>query len=592
MLGQTLKPFSPDTKFNRSYGSPKGINLEQLSQLLKTEEALTIKNYVIDNDGKLIKRKGYEQFFTKSTTDKISALAKWKEYYLFSYSTYLKAYDGSNFVDIKTFSASITDIIPYGDYAFVASGKSGDKIHRISFTLNYDTQTANFTVGQILTGGTSGATAVILEDSDSGATGTLTLGNINGTFQNNEIITDEGTGSATSDGVVTITATEISAAPKCEVLKAIGPRLYAGNTDRDTNEVRYSEVDDATNPPFNDWTEATGASDGGSLTYRNGGEVKSIAPLGQQVVIFYENGKAAFRITTIDSGGTLTQDVINDFYKIDFGGERGAITTPKGIFYANEGGLWQLLSGGNTNQPYSDNEAQISRKLGNINDYNFDDVSIAYYQEYNSILFSCKYNSETNNRVLVYNLDNNAWSYITGWQISRFLVDNNTIYGGESSASNVNTLFTGYQDGENDIWTEYYQELNVGNFEVSKMLKGQYIQGRLSGSTEVNISFDIYDKNGSLINNKIVLQWSGENSSNELSGWGTGAMGTSAFGGDEDEYSTGLSLNFVGGRFFIRNFYRIFVRLTENSKAPHEINWISLETESKAQLRKRELTEA
>lgn len=68
--------------------------------------------------------------------------------------------------------------------------------------LAYDTQTANFTVGDVLTGATSGATARIIADSDSGATGTLTLMDIVGTFQDNETITSAGGGSALVNGAI------------------------------------------------------------------------------------------------------------------------------------------------------------------------------------------------------------------------------------------------------------------------------------------------------------------------------------------------------------------------------------------------------
>ncbi len=71
-------------------------------------------------------------------------------------------------------------------------------------SLAYDTQTANFTAGRTITGATSGATAVIQADSDSGATGTLTLIDIVGTFLDNEIITDGAGGSATVNGTITL----------------------------------------------------------------------------------------------------------------------------------------------------------------------------------------------------------------------------------------------------------------------------------------------------------------------------------------------------------------------------------------------------
>lgn len=72
-----------------------------------------------------------------------------------------------------------------------------------SGTLDYDAQTGDFTVGDILTGGTSGAKAVIVRDSDDGTTGTLTLVVLSGTFQNDETITDESGGSATANGTLT-----------------------------------------------------------------------------------------------------------------------------------------------------------------------------------------------------------------------------------------------------------------------------------------------------------------------------------------------------------------------------------------------------
>lgn len=74
--------------------------------------------------------------------------------------------------------------------------------HRPAATLDYDTQTANFTVGDILTGGTSGATARITADSDSGATGTLSLQDVDGVFVDDETITDESGGSATANGAI------------------------------------------------------------------------------------------------------------------------------------------------------------------------------------------------------------------------------------------------------------------------------------------------------------------------------------------------------------------------------------------------------
>ena len=64
--------------------------------------------------------------------------------------------------------------------------------------LNYDAQTANFSLAETITGATSGATGTIEYMSDAGTTGTLWVRKASGTFQDNELITTAG-GSATAN---------------------------------------------------------------------------------------------------------------------------------------------------------------------------------------------------------------------------------------------------------------------------------------------------------------------------------------------------------------------------------------------------------
>lgn len=66
----------------------------------------------------------------------------------------------------------------------------------IVYDLPYDAQSANFTAGQVVTGGTSGATGTIVADTDAGTDGTLKLIDITGTFTDDETITDPLGGSA------------------------------------------------------------------------------------------------------------------------------------------------------------------------------------------------------------------------------------------------------------------------------------------------------------------------------------------------------------------------------------------------------------
>lgn len=82
-------------------------------------------------------------------------------------------------------------------YPYVAGGVS---------RLDYDAETAAFTEGEILTGGTSSATGTIWRVVDDGATGSLYLTDVTGTFQDDETITDAEGGSATANGAPSVAA--------------------------------------------------------------------------------------------------------------------------------------------------------------------------------------------------------------------------------------------------------------------------------------------------------------------------------------------------------------------------------------------------
>lgn len=114
-----------------------------------------------------------------------------------------------------------------------------------SGTLDYDAQTANFTVGKVLTGGTSGAKALICGDTDSGTTGTLNLIIISGTFQDNETITDNATGSATANGTL-VNSLSADGLTLSNVLRGIDP----SGTDFITTNSAYADSHDSREPVF------------------------------------------------------------------------------------------------------------------------------------------------------------------------------------------------------------------------------------------------------------------------------------------------------------------------------------------------------
>lgn len=78
------------------------------------------------------------------------------------------------------------------------------------YALDYVAETGAFTLGLTITGGTSGATGVIVKVIDNGATGTLWIDATTGTFSSGEIITDTSTGSATTSGLADVLAPAVT----------------------------------------------------------------------------------------------------------------------------------------------------------------------------------------------------------------------------------------------------------------------------------------------------------------------------------------------------------------------------------------------
>lgn len=385
----------------------------------------------------------------------------------------------------------------------------------------------------------------------------------------------------------TFTLTEIATSPRAKVLKAIDSRLFAGNLSSNGAAVQYSEVDDGTNPPFTAWSTGTTATDGGEIFYRNAGDVNVIENLGNVVIVGCNEGKWAFTIDTINSGGTLTKVDNQVMYRLD-AGIKASLQTDEGIFYVNAEGLWQLVSVGQSNIAYSDQESLISEKLGDNYFQNsvFDDASIVKDDKTNQLIVSYREDSGLNNHILVYNTQLKAFATFTGWNIRKFINDEGTMYGSSSSNGKVWQILVGNDDDGSDIWYEFEQELNVGQLWTRKELLGQYIQGELSPSTSPLVKFSIYDKEGVFISDKLELQWNFNTNVLTAKGYGESSWGD-PFGGDIDK--AGTAENFAGGRFRIKNFQRIRVNISGHDKAAHTINWLSLLTKEKTNIRRRNL---
>lgn len=577
------------------------LDLKDSPQLLKPNQALQITNYLMTPDGGLQKRGGLDEIFTVAGVHPITMLFEYTEnIWLFGYNTTVAAYDvlSETVTNIKTnFTTSDPFTgVRYGDYAFVCN--KSEVMGRISRTLAYDTQTHNFTAGLVVTGATSGASGVILQDVDAGATGTLTLGNVQLgptglSFVDNEIIADTaGTpGSATANGTLTWTYTSVSGAPICSVLATAAGRLFAGNLSDDSAGVKYSDQDVGTNPPFSNWTAGVNGTDPGKVFYRNAGAVRAINFLGDNIVVLADEGKWAFTIVINNTSGSSLKEDIFVLQRRDMGGCRASIVTPKGMFYANKGGFWRIASLGQSNVPFSDQEDDPALNLGStyFNDVVLDDADITYDARIDSVMLSVGKDSDVNNYIICLNLTTGTISEFTGWNINRFMNINQTIYGASATKTTVYECFRGSDDDGVDIWTYFYQELQTGALESRKKLLGQYMDAFVVPGAILNVSFDIYDVKGNFIQNQLGFDFISDSVLGTGDGFGIASFGLSGYGGAEGE--AGVSEYFGGARGFISNYQRLRVKISGHDKYPHKLVWIKVLTKEKIQIRRRTMVQ-
>ena len=110
--------------------------------------------------------------------------------------------------NITTVGGSYIVAVNGDDRMLSYDGSTWRYVDAATTELPFDAQTVNYGAGLTVTGGTSGATGVIVTVTDNGATGTLRLKNVTGTFVDNELVTAS-TGSATANipsGVTTVPA--------------------------------------------------------------------------------------------------------------------------------------------------------------------------------------------------------------------------------------------------------------------------------------------------------------------------------------------------------------------------------------------------
>jgi len=370
-------------------------------------------------------------------------------------------------------------------------------------------------------------------------------------------------------------------------METIGARMYigAGST------VWFSRVDAGDNPPFENWgSGGTGSpADGeGQISFKRADKVRAIKALGQYIVVYQDDGKFAFEHQTIDSNGTLKRVDISNVSRIDPGGSRAVVNTPSGHYYLNEAGLWNLITLGVKDTPFSEQDIKLSNLLGAdfFRDVDFENAQpdIFYDAGTTTIFVTFGKDSQLNNKMLAYNLETQGYSFLDGWAIGKFLLKGQEFYGTSSADGKVFRLFNGYSLNGLPITSVYEQEIQTGDLITRKDLLGLTIQALLDEGTSVNIYFDIYNEDGQLVKNIVQLCVEPHIDLSTIEGWNELGFG-GGWGGLDENISLIPTLS--DSRVKIRNYQRLILRIEETSKLPHQINYVRVNWKEKSVITKR-----
>lgn len=601
------KMFAHESRNSMGKMPISGINIKDDSQFLDTNAAINIENYLVYGIAKMQKRPGQTVNFNTTESAGITLNEEYiSTYDIIAYGTKVRAFnnaDGS-FTDIKTNFTANNGVWTggrYGDYFLVNNFLDG--LWRISQILAYDAQGSNFTVGLQITGGTSGATATILQDADAGATGTLTLGNINGVFIDNEIITDTSSGTATVNGVLSFSIIKVSGAPRAKVFRIIGNRGILINLAKDKAAYNYSDADIGTNPPFSNWVTGTGYNDPGDGSYRNGGAALDCALIGDQIFIGQEHGWYAFKIsqtTLLDGVGASVSAKFDQpvAFRQDFPVFKCKMTDI-GMIAASSSGIWSLVSLGQQNIPYSEQWECLTNDLGVdfFNTVDFSNTDITYDTLRGFIYVTVGKDSSTNNLVLAIKADTagsgssvkrGATSFLKGWNILRFLVKESDIFGTSAVKGIRYNLFVGQKDVQAKIHSEYLQELNFGLTGAFK-LEEFYAHGELSPASKIIVSFDTFDDTGFYKARRKQYLWQARYpaAGNGNGGWGQAGWDKNGWGGGANV--SGLIEDFTGAKPRLRQLSRVYLRFESDDASEHIINWFTADANVTKQIRIRQL---
>jgi hypothetical protein len=558
--------------------SYRGSSLDQKNLNTITSGSLKLSGFYKDGEGKFTKSKGHQ--LKKAVGDDVISLIEpfFNDWWVLGYEKTAAFYhpDSDSVIPIKT-NFTLEKEFTGGRYGYrFYINSEGDKPGYLTMTLAYDTQTANFTAGRTLTGQTSGATAFIISDTDGGATGTLTLDNVRGKFQDDEIITDDSAtpGSATVNGTNAGVFTSLSNAPKCKLLVIGQKELYAANIVEtgsiDPTSVWISAIDTGTGIP-DTWTDGTTSGDAYKVRYGQGGAVNTVLIKDKNIFVGRENSRQLYSLQYDPDGtGGLTQRAQDIVLNSDYGCFRGAISTKHGIFYGSQNGIYLMTGGqGDVFQEVNILENMSEDKRAK---YDFSDADIVYLPVEDILIITARKSATTNNATLIYDIQDSVISERTGWtfkRISRSL-DGQLLLSSDATTGNIYRYWNGSDDNGYEIFSEIEKEFDFGNIKEVKSLHDIVVHCSLGVLSTLTIEIDVWDANHNLTTSAHAMTLVSDGNMDIVQN------GYSEIGYGEGEEEGANFQEIIGqSRVFIPSFTKIRVRIKEESMSQFKLHEIS-----------------
>jgi hypothetical protein len=344
-----------------------------------------------------------------------------------------------------------------GDFVYAVNGTDpallfdGTAFYQITDsdirTLSYDNGTGAFSVGLVVTGGTSSATGTVIRVDGTTASGTLYLKNVTGTFQNNETLTDADTGDAQANGVDALFVSGITGANTSSFthVNVYRNRLYfVSNVE---NSIFYLPVD-----------SIGGAAGALSLSgiFRKGGRPyftatwsseSGSASLNDYLVVVSTEGEAAIFQGSFPGDPQWTLVAVVEISRPL--GINGWMKAGGDIVVATERGMIPI-SAARVKDPAALALDAVSRLIeptwrAEVAARRTFPWEVAKWDDKSAFLVNAPVTTAINNRItLVGNLQTGAWCRYTGWDNRCFLVSDGQLYFGCNDGTIRQAEISGY----------------------------------------------------------------------------------------------------------------------------------------------------